>query len=145
MTSNATQPAPAGPAPASSDDNNNTTAADDGSRPPASPPLPARHTAATPGPRAQRLADLYESSLSHALAKVAAWDSFAACYPTAAQNAPGALKAVQRAMVARLGELCRREFDSVVAARGVVPRLNELEGLVAEAARRREAGEKGLA
>lgn len=72
---------------------------------PASPPLPARHTAATPGPRAARLQELYASSLAHALARVS-WDNFAACYPTVAARAPETLRHVQRQMVDRLGELC---------------------------------------
>lgn len=48
---------------------------------------------------------------------------------------------MQRQLVERLGAQCRREFDAVLAARGVVARLNELEVLVAEAARRREEAE----
>lgn len=40
-------------------------------------------------------------------------------------------------MVDRLAELCNREFAAVLASRGVVGRLNELEGLVGEAERRR--------
>jgi kinetochore protein NNF1 len=76
------------------------------SGPPASPPLPARHTAVTPGPRATRLQELFASSLTHTLAKIS-WENFASCYPTIAANAPGTLKAVQRQMVDRLEELCK--------------------------------------
>ena len=54
---------------------------------PASPPLPTRHTPVTPGPRAARLQKLYGETLHHALAKVAAWDNFAGCYPTVAARA----------------------------------------------------------
>ncbi len=78
---------------------------------PASPPLPTRHAAAAPGPRAARLAELYASSMARTLAKVS-WDNFAACYPTAAARSPAALRAVQTAMVERLRELCDVRFPA---------------------------------
>ncbi|KAI5919953.1 Nnf1-domain-containing protein [Camillea tinctor] len=106
-----------------------------------SPPLPKRHTPATPGPRASRFQDVLASSLSHTLAKIS-WDNFAACYPTVAARAPNVLRAVQKQMVERLGVLCKKEFDSILQARNAVAKLNELESLVSEAERRRdEAGE----
>ncbi|KAI1659606.1 Nnf1-domain-containing protein [Daldinia decipiens] len=104
---------------------------------PASPPLPARHTALTPGPRASRFQQVLDSSLSHTLSKIS-WDNFAACYPTIAAQAPAVLRAVQKQMVDRLGALCKKEFDSVLQARNVVAKLNELESLVSEAERRRD-------
>ncbi|OTA98853.1 hypothetical protein M426DRAFT_325645 [Hypoxylon sp. CI-4A] len=104
---------------------------------PASPPLPTRHTAVTPGPRASRFQEVLNSSLSHTLGKIS-WDNFAACYPTIATQAPGVLRAVQKQMVDRLGALCKKEFDSVLQARNVVAKLNELEALVGEAEHRRD-------
>ena len=70
---------------------------------PASPPLPSKHTAATPGPRATRLQEVFASSLKHTLDKIS-WTNFAACYPTIATHAPGTLQAVQQQMVRLLGE-----------------------------------------
>jgi kinetochore protein NNF1 len=94
----------------------------------------------SPGPRAARFQKVLDDTLAHTLGKVG-WDNFAACYPTIAAQAPATLRAVQRQMVERLGVLCRREFDSVLRARAVVARLNELEALVSDAGRRRdEAG-----
>ncbi|RYP23731.1 hypothetical protein DL767_008745 [Monosporascus sp. MG133] len=114
-----------------------------GQQAPNSPPLPARPTAQAPGPRASRFQAVLDSSLSHTLAKIS-WDNFAACYPTIAAQAPGTLRAVQRQMVDRLGALCKKEFASILQARNVVARLNELETLVSEAERRRdEAGLTG--
>ncbi|KAI8963509.1 Nnf1-domain-containing protein [Daldinia sp. FL1419] len=107
------------------------------SQQPASPPLPARHTALTPGPRASRFQEVLDSSLSHTLSKIS-WDNFAACYPTIAAQAPAVLRAVQKQMVDRLGALCKKEFDSVLQSRNVVAKLNELESLVSEAERRRD-------
>ncbi|KAI1374670.1 Nnf1-domain-containing protein [Hypoxylon crocopeplum] len=110
--------------------------------PPASPPLPARHTPQTPGPRASRFQEVLGSSLSHTLGKIS-WDNFAACYPTVAAQAPAVLRAVQKQMVDRLGALCLKEFDSVLQARNVVAKLNELESLVSEAEQRRDEGGVG--
>ncbi|KAI5863232.1 Nnf1-domain-containing protein [Durotheca rogersii] len=108
--------------------------------PPPSPPLPPRPAALAPGPRAARFRQVLDSSLAATLARVG-WDNFAACYPTVAARAPAVLRAVQRQMVERLGQLCQKEFDSVLQSRNVVAKLNELESLVSEAERRRdEAG-----
>ncbi|KAH7041294.1 Nnf1-domain-containing protein, partial [Microdochium trichocladiopsis] len=111
---------------------------------PASPPLPARHVQVTPGPRAAGFQNLLDKSLESTLKKVS-WDNFAACYPTIATQAPATLKAVQKQMVERLGTLCRREFQSIFEQRQVVAKLNELEGLISEASRRKdEAGMQGI-
>ncbi|KAK3333092.1 Nnf1-domain-containing protein [Cercophora scortea] len=104
--------------------------------PPESPPLPSKHTAATPGPRAVRFHDVFSSTLKHTLDKINR-ANFAACYPTIAARAPGTLEFVQRQMVERLGAQCNKEFDSILENRNVVAKLNELESLVSDAARRK--------
>ncbi|RSM13732.1 hypothetical protein CEP52_001858 [Fusarium oligoseptatum] len=93
--------------------------------PPASPPLPQRHTAVTPGPRAARLQELYSRSLRKTLGKIG-WENVAGCYPTVAKRAEGVLRQVQGQMVEKLGEKCE-----------VVPKLNDLESLISDASRRR--------
>lgn len=70
-----------------------------------SPPLPERHTAVTPGPRAARLQQLYAQSLRHTLSKLG-WDNFAGCYPTVARRAEPVLRQVQAQMVDKLGDKC---------------------------------------
>lgn len=140
-------------------------------QPPESPPLPQRHTAVTPGPRAARFQELYAQSLRRTLAK-AGWSNFAGCYPTVARGSEGVLKQVQGQMVDKLGEKCevslcrrgdwgkwaegeqrgshcprimesrltlsrKREFESIMASRQVVAKLNELEGLIGDATNRR--------
>ncbi|KAK3692950.1 Nnf1-domain-containing protein [Podospora appendiculata] len=107
--------------------------------PPESPPLPSKHTAATPGPRAVRFHDVFSSTLKHTLDKISRVN-FAACYPTIAARAPGTLEFVQRQMVDRLGAQCNKEFDSILENRNVVAKLNELESLVSDAARRKADG-----
>ncbi|CAJ2506299.1 Uu.00g004290.m01.CDS01 [Anthostomella pinea] len=109
----------------------------------ASPPLPPRHTALTPGPRASRFQDVLESSLAHTLSKLT-YENLASCYPTLAVEAPKVLRGVQERLVLKLGQNCRESFDKVNRSRDIVAKLNELETLVSEAERRRdEAGEKG--
>lgn len=78
----------------------------DDDAPPASPPLPSKHTAVTPGPRAARLQDVFADRLRRTLDRVS-WPNFAACYPTMAANAPATLQFVQRQMVERLGAQCQ--------------------------------------
>ena len=122
--------APGGVDPPATDpaDTTTTTAAPDDDDAPASPPLPARHTAATPGPRAARLLELYASSLQKTLARVS-WDNFASCYPTVATAAPGALRTVQRAMVERLEQLCNVSCCSLLPrGRTGEPRSRQGEG-----------------
>lgn len=126
-----TQPPSSQPPPQSSPDGTDPDA-------PASPPLPSRHTAATPGPRAQRFQEMFGLALNHTLTKISP-DNFASCYPTVASQAPGVLGQVQRAMVDRFADLCNQEFGRVQARYAVVPRLNELEALVSDAERRRRA------
>ncbi|KAH7252470.1 Nnf1-domain-containing protein [Fusarium tricinctum] len=104
--------------------------------PPASPPLPQRHTAVTPGPRAARLQELYARSLKKTLGKVG-WGNVAGCYPTIAKRAEGVLRQVQGQMVDKLGEKCEKEFENIIVSRQVVPKLNDLESLISDASRRR--------
>ncbi|KAH7328602.1 Nnf1-domain-containing protein [Stachybotrys elegans] len=113
-----------------------STANDDAA--PASPPLPERPTAVSPGPRASRLQELYAQSLRRTLGKLA-WDNFAECYPTVARRAQPVLRQVQSQMVEKLGDKCEKEFENIMAARQVIPKLNNLETLVADAAQRRAA------
>ncbi|KAF4465995.1 Kinetochore-associated NNF1 [Fusarium albosuccineum] len=103
---------------------------------PASPPLPQRHTAVSPGPRAARLQELYARSLKKTLGKIG-WDNVAGCYPTIAKRSEGLLKQVQQQMVQKMGEKCEKEFENLMVSRQVVPKLNDLESLISDASRRR--------
>lgn len=110
--------------------------------PPPSPPLPARPVALTPGARAQRLQTLFDSALTHTLAKISP-DNFAACYPTIAAHAPHTLQSLQAGLVERMRHLCAQEFAKTMARNDVVARLNELEALVGDAALRRKTAAGG--
>ncbi|OTA06501.1 hypothetical protein A9Z42_0072390 [Trichoderma parareesei] len=102
--------------------------------PEAPTPQPPPHI--LPGPRAARLQELYAQSLRRTLAKLK-WENFAACYPTVASRAEPVLRQVQAQMVEKLGEKCEKEFESILVARQVVPKLNDLEALISEATHRR--------
>lgn len=94
-----------------------------------------------PGPRAQRLQDVYSASLTRTLDKLS-YENIATCYPTIARRASPVLHQVQTQMVQRLREKCEREFDSILATRDVVAKINDLEGLIADAERRRKEFKK---
>ncbi|KAJ5054620.1 uncharacterized protein L3040_000887 [Drepanopeziza brunnea f. sp. 'multigermtubi'] len=109
---------------------------------PASPsPPPAPPIAQTPGPRAKKFIEVYELALSRTLASVS-YASFAACFPSIAAQAPAALKGMHGSMVGRLEAFARDEFETILAERNVVERLNLLEDLIAEGRRRKARGEQ---
>ncbi|KAJ3955702.1 hypothetical protein N0V92_007784 [Colletotrichum tropicale] len=102
-------------------------------QPPASPPLPQKHTAVTPGVRAGYFIKTYDRALQKTLETVR-YDNFASCFPTIAAHAPNTLRNVQKQMVDYLEE----HFQSILGDRDVVKKLNELESLVSDAERRRQ-------
>ncbi|KAF6843277.1 spindle pole protein [Colletotrichum musicola] len=119
------------------------TAAQQQPAPPASPPLPQKHTAVTPGPRATRFTQLYDLALQRTLQKVN-YDNFASCFPTIAAHAPSKLRNVQKQMADYLEERCNKDFQAILVDRDVIRKLNELESLVSDAERRkRESGDDG--
>ncbi|KAG5940472.1 hypothetical protein E4U53_007589 [Claviceps sorghi] len=97
-----------------------------------------------PGPRAQRLHQVHAASLARTLDKLS-YDNVAPCFPTVARRAETLLREVQTQMVRKLREKSEAEFAGILLARGVVEKLNELEGVVAEAERAREGGGDGTA
>jgi hypothetical protein len=64
-------------------------------------PPPSAPTASTPGPRASAFITLYNSALSNTLKSIS-YDSFAACFPLIATQAPDSLRAMHGAFVGRL-------------------------------------------
>lgn len=96
------------------------------------PPIPA-----APGPRATALQKLYSDAIAHVL-KTCSYNNFSACFPTPAQQVPGSFKLLHEQFVEKLGDSMRREFDGILEERGVVTSLNELDGLVEEARRRKQ-------
>lgn len=102
------------------------------------PPIPA-----TPGPRATALQKLYGDAIAHVL-KTCSYHNFSACFPTPAQQVSGSFKLLHEQFVEKLGDSMRREFDGILEERGVVTSLNELDGLVDDARRRKQkAAEEG--
>jgi kinetochore protein NNF1 len=107
--------------------------------PPPSPPLPTKPVALAPGPRASRLHEVFTDRVSATLEKVS-YANFAACYPTVAAAKPGTLKAIHSQVRDVFANRCEREFQRVLGERDVVAKLNALEGLIAQASRRRAEG-----
>lgn len=108
---------------------------------PSRSPSPASRPpiAAAPGPRATALQKLYSDAIAHVL-KTCSYNNFSAGFPTPAQQVPGSFKLLHEQFVEKLGDSMRREFDGILEERGVVASLNELDGLVEEARRRKEKG-----
>ena len=92
-----------------------------------------------PGPRATALEKLYADAITHVL-KTCNYANFSACFPTPAREVPGSLKLLHEQFTEKLGEGMRREFESILEDRHVLGGLNELDGLIDEARRRRGKG-----
>jgi kinetochore protein NNF1 len=107
-----------------------------------SDPQPQPQPQPQPGPRAQRLQQVYAASLSRTLDKLS-YENISTCYPTIARRASPTLRQVQGQMVERLRDKCEREFDAIMGARDVVRKMNDLEGLIADAEGRRKLHAQG--
>jgi len=105
-------------------------------------PPPAPPIALTPGPRAAAFTTLYNSALSNTLKSVP-YESFAACFPSIAEQAPAALKAMHSGLTSRLEQFAKDEFQTIMEERAVVERLNSLEDVIAEAKRRKARAADG--
>ena len=101
-------------------------------------PAPSYPTPTAPGPRAQKLRDFYGRALKSALKPVSQYENFASCFPTPAKYCDEALRQLHADFVKRLGETCETEFEALLVERDVVRSLNELDGLVEEAKRRKK-------
>ncbi|KAK4177359.1 Nnf1-domain-containing protein [Triangularia setosa] len=101
--------------------------------PPEQPPEPV----VTPGPRAQRLGQLFQQTTSHTLDKLSP-ANFRECFPTIAKKAPRTLDNVHQQMIKQLSTLWNREFERILESRQVIQKLNELEGLIQEAQQQRK-------
>ena len=102
-------------------------------------PVPAPPVATAPGPRASALQKLYNDAIAHVL-KTCSYHNFSACFPTPAAQVPGSLKLLHEQFTEELAKSMRREFDGILEDRHVVGSLNELDGLIEDARRRKDRG-----
>jgi kinetochore protein NNF1 len=100
--------------------------------------------ASTPGPRATALQKLYSDAIAHVL-KTCSYSNFSSCFPTPAREVPQSLRLLHEQFTEKLDHSMRREFDSLLEDRHVVPSLNELDGLIEEARRRKGKAKEGEA
>lgn len=131
-----------------------------------SPPPPSRPISLSPGIRASLLQKVYNDALSHTL-RICSYTNFASCFPTPARHVPEALDGLHRDFIGRLDDICKvrsypnflnpfigsestrtnqrlalqAEFSELLEDRDVVPGLNELDTLIADAKRRKERAE----
>lgn len=99
--------------------------------PASAPPIPS-----APGPRATALQKLYADAIAHVL-KTCSYNNFAACFPTPAKEVPGSMKALHEQFNQKLGEQLKSNFDDILRERNVVGSLNEFDGLIDDARKRR--------
>lgn len=91
----------------------------------------------TPGPRAATFMTLYHSALKSTIRAIS-YESFAACFPLISKQAPEALQVMWQGMRDGLEGFAVKEFEMIMQEREVVTRLNALEGIIADANRRKE-------
>lgn len=93
------------------------------------------------GPRASALQRVFSDALTHSL-RPCSYDNFATCFPTPAEHEPDSLRELWRNFVRELDDRCRSNFDLLVADRAVVPALNALDELLADARRRKSSSSR---
>ncbi|KAF2084309.1 hypothetical protein K490DRAFT_17981, partial [Saccharata proteae CBS 121410] len=103
---------------------------------PAQPPPLAE----SPGPRATALQNVFANALD-ATVKRCSYSSFAACFPTPAQYVAQGMDMLWRDFTTRIRTAAKAEFDNVLASRSVIPSLNSLDVLIADAKKRKERAE----
>jgi hypothetical protein len=104
-------------------------------------PAPPPPVAAAPGPRATALQKLYGDAIAHVL-KTCSYSNFASCFPTPAKQVPDSLRHLHEQFTDRLGASMRMNFDQILTERNVVPSLNELDGLIEDAKKRKTKAEE---
>jgi kinetochore protein NNF1 len=124
-------------------------------------PLPPPPEELAPGRRATALQAAITGALDATLKKCS-YENFAACFPTTAKYQPETLEGFWKDFLAKLGGSCtvssarpriasemlanalccvQNEFNDILATRAVIPSLNSLDRLVADAKVRKEAAE----
>jgi hypothetical protein len=104
-------------------------------------PAPPPPVAAAPGPRATALQKLYGDAIAHVL-KTCSYSNFASCFPTPAKQVPDSLRHLHEQFTDRLGASMRTNFEQILTERNVVPSLNELDGLIEDAKKRKMKAEE---
>ncbi|KAF2672941.1 hypothetical protein BT63DRAFT_450970 [Microthyrium microscopicum] len=104
------------------------------------PPEPPPASSNIRGRRAEAFEKLLDNALEATFAKVS-YDNFSACFPTWAAYKARTLADFHGKFVGRLRTTCNENFESIIEDRKVVPTLNSLDNLIADAIARKEAAE----
>ncbi|KAF2435412.1 Nnf1-domain-containing protein [Tothia fuscella] len=104
-------------------------------------PLPPAPEENTPGHRATAFQNALNAALDATLKKCS-YDNFASCFPTTAKYQPETLEGFWKDFTGKLSSTCQAEFNDILENRNVVPSLNALDRLIAEAKGRKDEAEK---
>ncbi|KAI5801138.1 Nnf1-domain-containing protein [Geopyxis carbonaria] len=110
---------------------------------PATEPAPTPEPALEEGLRAQQLRKVFTRALGKSVG-TCSYENFAQCFPTFAKNRPAQCQYVWEQMIKHWQERAWFEYHAILAERGVVKGLNELDQLIADAEERRRTAPPGF-
>ncbi|KAG9298923.1 hypothetical protein G9A89_015945 [Geosiphon pyriformis] len=91
------------------------------------------------GPRAQKLKQILQKSLSETLLSYS-FEKVSQCFPKLAENHSDALKSAHEQMTRFLRSSCEEEFSNILKKRHVLEKLNEFDELINASKKRNEIG-----
>ncbi|RUS19696.1 Nnf1-domain-containing protein [Endogone sp. FLAS-F59071] len=95
------------------------------------------------GPRATKLRQVFEKSLSKTIKSIS-YDKLAQSFPQIAKYSPQSLRSAHQQVIVFLQHNIQEEFQSLLESKNVVPKLNELDALI-DSARKRKQTRRGMA
>ncbi|KAI9858596.1 MAG: hypothetical protein M1813_007401 [Trichoglossum hirsutum] len=104
------------------------------------PPVPIPQV---PGRRATALQTIFNDALTHTI-KTCNYENFASCFPTPARYCPGFLYKLWSQLLGAFEARAKTEFETILLERSVIPNLNALDSLIAEARKRKARSSSSL-
>ena len=102
------------------------------------PPSPSPPPPEYPKIRYQRLLQVFNRALFQSISTFQDWNKISSCFPHYAETELGKihLESCRKQVSALWSELCEREFQEIVKDRDIRSKLDELDGLIAQAKQR---------